>query len=131
MNKKLAIMVLFIGATLFAVGMMQLFKLRFEAGDVYPEYSSLRTDPLGTMAFYESLQRIAGFSVRRDYSRANRLPEARDTCYLHLAATVHDWRTVPEEIFKQAEAFALRGGRLVITLTPETRDPFKSRLSDR
>ena len=77
---------------------MQLFRLRFEAGDVYPAYSSLRTDPLGTMAFYESLQRIAGFSVRRDYSRANRLPEVRDTCYLHLAATVGEVPAKPRRL---------------------------------
>jgi hypothetical protein len=68
---------------------------------------------------------MPGVTIRRDYSRANRLPETKATAYLHLAARVHDWRALPEEIFREAEAFAIRGGRLVVTLLPETRDPSK------
>lgn len=131
MNKKLSLVLLFVCVALFAVGLVQLFKLRFEAGDVYPAYSSLRTDPLGTRALYESLERMPGLSVRRDYSRANRLPEGKATSYLHLGAHEAEWRTVPEEIFKEVEAFAIRGGRLLITLFPETRKPLKSRLSEK
>jgi hypothetical protein len=41
----------------------ELFELRFERGDVYPAYSSLRADPLGAMAFYESLEKIPGLSA--------------------------------------------------------------------
>src|SRR5262245_14240595 len=125
MNKRIPLILLTVFAALFIGGLVQLFRLRFEAGDVYPAYSSLRADPLGTRAFYESLARMPDVTVRRDYSRANRLPETKAAAYLHLAARVHDWRTVPEEIFKEAEAFAIRGGRLVVTLLSETRDPSK------
>ena len=52
----------------FAFGLLHLFKLRFAAGDVYPQYSSLRADPLGAMAFCESLERMPGLSVRRENS---------------------------------------------------------------
>lgn len=45
---------------LFAFGLVQLFRWRFEAGDVYPPYSSLRTDPMGTQALFESFQAIPG-----------------------------------------------------------------------
>ena len=40
-----------------------LFQLRFEQGDIYPAYSSLRADPLGTKVFYESLETLPGLSV--------------------------------------------------------------------
>ena len=34
-------------------GLLHLFALRFAQGDVYPPYSSLRSDPLGKKALYE------------------------------------------------------------------------------
>jgi hypothetical protein len=80
----------------FAFGLVALFRLRFAVGDVYPEYSSLRSDPLGTMAFYESLARMRGLSVRRDFSAADELPEGKQTAYLHLAARTLDWASLPE-----------------------------------
>jgi hypothetical protein len=109
----------------FLFGIVQLFKLRFEVGDVYPAYSSLRSDPLGAMAFYESLGRLSGISVRRDHSSANKLPEGRDTTYLHLAARTHEWHWLPEDLWKEIDAFLLNGGRLAITFYPETARPFR------
>ena len=41
MNKGAAILMVLL-ALLFSAGLMHLFNLRFEAGDVYPPYSSLR-----------------------------------------------------------------------------------------
>jgi len=40
---------------------------RFAVGDVYPVYSSLRADPLGSMALYESLRNMEGFEVERNF----------------------------------------------------------------
>ena len=45
-------------AALFVAGLIQLFLLRFKAGDVYPAYSSLRSDPLGTQVLFESLNLV-------------------------------------------------------------------------
>jgi len=111
-------------AALFAVGIVQLFRLRFEVGDVYPPYSSLRSDPLGTMALYEGLERLPGISARRDYAASNRLPEEPNTVYLHLAAGAYDWNWVPDDLFRELDAFLARGGRLVITFFPQTRESF-------
>jgi hypothetical protein len=104
---------------LLAFGLVRLFQLRFESGDAYPPYSSLRADPLGTMAFYESLERLQGISTHRDHSTANRLPEGRNTTYLHLAAPRGAWDRLPANIFREVERFVRDGGRLVITLHPE------------
>src|SRR5205807_893247 len=110
----------FIGlAAAFVFGLFQIFQVRFEAGDVYPEYSSLRSDPLGTMAFCESLQAMPGLTVRRDFTASNQLPFGKDTVYLHLAARTLDWSWLDEEQFKEIERFLTSGGRLAISFYPE------------
>jgi hypothetical protein len=104
----------------FALGVFQLFKLRFETGDVYPEYSSLRSDPLGTMALYESLERMDGISVKRDFNAGNQLTPGKNTTYLHLSASRLEWTVLPEEVVAEIERFVRGGGRLAITFFPET-----------
>lgn len=120
--KKYFPILLLLGCTAgFAFGIVQLFELRFEAGDVYPPYSSLRADPLGAMAFYESLGKMPGLSVRRDFSASNRLPEEPGTAYLHLAAEAYEWDFLPDDLFHEMKNFLARGGRLVITYFPQTK----------
>src|SRR5260370_12138020 len=117
-------------AVLFSLGLAQLLQLRSETGDVYPPYSSLRGDPLGTMALCESLSELPGLSVRRDFSAGNQLPDAPETTYLHLGAEMSEWRELPEEVFKEIEGFVTRGGRLVVTLLPETSRPYLGPIGD-
>ena len=124
MKRNLPTLLLLVCATAFVAGVVYLFVLRFEAGDVYPPYSSLRADPLGTMALAESLAKLPGLKLRRDISTANKLPEEKNTTYLHLAAEVSDWRQMPVDLFEEIEAFATRGGRLVVTMRPVTKPSF-------
>lgn len=120
MRKFVPIIVILGCFAVFAFGMVQLFKLRFDVGDVYPPYSSLRTDPLGTMALYESINKLPGVSTRRDVSADDRLPESADTTYMHLAASTYEWKWMPEDTFYEVDRFVRGGGRLVITLFPES-----------
>lgn len=108
----------------FIWGLVKLFQLRFETGDVYPEYSSLRADPLGTMAFWEALQKFPAVSVRRDFSEQNQLPDGKQTAYLHLAARSSEWKFLPEDLLQEIDGFLARGGRLVVTFFPEMAKPF-------
>ena len=114
------ILVLVGGMALFSLGVFHLFKMRFETGDVYPEYSSLRSDPLGTMILFESLEKAPGLSVQRDFSADNRLPAGKDTTYLHLSGSRMEWTFLPEELTAEIERFVRAGGRLAITFFPET-----------
>jgi len=123
MKRQLPILLMFLCGVGFVLGVIQLFHLRFEQGDVYPPYSSLRTDPLGTMALYESLQRLPGIDVSRDYSARNKLPETRNTTYFHLSGDPYDWRWMPDSLVAEIESFLARGGRLVITCEPEVSGP--------
>ena len=52
--------------------------LRFESGDVLPEYSTLRADPMGTKAFYESLENL-GLPVERNYRTMSQLTDVDRT----------------------------------------------------
>lgn len=110
-------------AVIFGAGLFHLLKLRFEAGDVYPPYSSLRADPLGTMAFYEALERMPGINVERDFSADNKLPGGRNTTYLHLGAQTREWKWMDLDEFRTIEDFVTAGGRLVITFFPEVANP--------
>lgn len=118
MQKRITIFLLLLLAAGFALGLVLLFNLRLAVGDVYPEYSSLRADPLGTMAFYESLGRIPGISVRRDFSAENALPDTSRTTYLHLAARREEWEWMPESTVHEIEGFLAHGGRLVVSFFP-------------
>src|SRR5215469_5525700 len=120
MKRYFPLFVLLGCAAAFALGIVYLFDLRFETGDVYPPYSSLRADPLGTMAFYESLEKLPGLAVRRDFSASNKLPDEDQAVYLHLAGDQFELGFMPDEAYRNIQDFLTRGGRLVITLFPQT-----------
>lgn len=119
--KKFAPLIILAGcAALFFLGVVQLFEWRFKAGDVYPAYSTLRADPLGAMAIYESLEKMPGLAVRRDFSSDDRLPEERGTVYLQLGAKTYEWGWLPEDTYREIKNYLGGGGRLVIACFPRT-----------
>ena len=124
MKRYFPIIILLGCAAIFAFGIDYLFQLRFEAGDVYPPYSSLRADPLGAMAFYESLGKIPDLSVRRDFSATDKLPEEPQTVYLHLAGDAYEWEWLSQDDYQSIQHFVDSGGRLVITFFPQTTPDF-------
>jgi hypothetical protein len=123
MKRYFPTILLFACGAALILGILQLFELRYEVGDVYPKYSSLRSDPLGTMAFYESVARLPGMTSQRDLSTSNRLPDGKGTAYFHVATTIDGWQQLPEETLREIERFAAAGGRLVITMFPESSMP--------
>src|SRR5581483_7175048 len=118
MKRRLHLVVLAVCICGFVWGVAELFRLRFEFGDVYPPYSTLRNDPLGASAFFEALQRMPGVTPSRDFSADDRLPEGPRTAYLHLAGDSNDWTELPEHTFNMVDQFVRRGGRLVVAFQP-------------
>lgn len=107
----------FVLAGLCLAAVFRLLALRFDAGDVYPAYSSLRPDPLGARALYESLERLPGVRVRRHLDPApESLPEGRGTTLLLLGLRPEALRRVPEADALALERFVRDGGRLVLAL---------------
>lgn len=116
----LLVLLLLIGG--FAYGVVQLFNLRFAAGDVYPHYSSFRSDPLGSRVYYESLQQTEGRNVRQFLQPMEKLPHGRGATLFLLGLPWIDM-AVSETEYQALENFVRQGGRLVVTLYPELARP--------
>lgn len=114
--RQLALMmafVLIVGAFLLFMG--RLFVWRFSVGDMYPPYSSLRTDPLGAKAFYDSLARLPALQVDRHLRSAKRLPAGESKSLFRLGVATDDLILEREEA-EGLEAFVRSGGRLILAL---------------
>jgi hypothetical protein len=109
-----------LAAVAFAVGLVRLFTFRFETGDVYPAYSSLRTDPLGTRALYDSLAEL-GRSTRRNFRSIPELP-AQPAALLYLGVPSGSLGRVDRRAVEAAEGIARAGGRVVLCLRDRAPD---------
>ena len=119
----------------FGAGVIHLFRLRFDVGDVYPPYSTLRSDPLGAKVLYDSLQTLSGLRTARNLRPLPLLGvpavsppggdhgEARFACF-YLGADPEDWPyLVPADALHRLEHIAERGGRIILTFQPTPHAP--------
>jgi hypothetical protein len=120
MKRTSPVAILVITVVLLMSGVAWLFQMRFSHGDVYPAYSTLRADPLGAMALFESFDALPGVTARRDVSASGRLPETR-AAYLHLAGDPFDWMQSPRDTVDEVERFLRQGGRLILAFSPDWR----------
>jgi hypothetical protein len=104
----------------FGFGLSKLFVLRFEAGDFYPPYSSLRSDPLGSKAFYRSLEAIPGIRVARGFSALSKQTELQGTTVLVLGETEDFFTRTGGKDLAGLQRLVGAGNRLVIGLLPRT-----------
>ena len=111
-----ALLALLLAAAL-VYGIAQLFALRLEHGDVYPPYSTLRADPLGTKAIYESLAELPGCDVRRNFRPLVRLRPAKPVTLIY--AGVRRQSEWGEEEFRELQSLVASGTRVVFAFTPE------------
>ena len=116
-------------AFLFGVG--HLFVLRFQTGDIYPPYSSLRSDPLGTRVFYESLENLGNIDLGRNYHFLHSLKPEPETTFFYLGAAADDVHPVPHELIEVSDRLVKSGGRLVLSFlalnkTQEKKDKQKN-----
>lgn len=94
-------------------GLEQVAMGPLDTGDVYPPYSSLRTDPLGAKALYESLEAMPGIAVERLYKERTTLDGPGDSMFV-LGVDAGGWSTVKEKTLEEYEKLVEHGGRLVI-----------------
>jgi len=106
----------------FIWGTIQLLLLRFERGDVYPPYSTLRADPLGAKAYYESLDECDGVSVERNFQHIDKIEGGTDKALFVLGASPGE---VSFSMTRGLDAFVRRGGRLVVTFAPMAEQSFE------
>jgi hypothetical protein len=103
---------------IFLVGVLQLFMLGFEGGEFYPAYSSLRSDPLGTRALYESLKDFEDIKIQRNYQILQALKVEQATTFFYLGASETNWDLIPEEFIQMIDQLMQSGGRLVLSFLP-------------
>lgn len=103
---------------IFLTGMIQVFMLGFESGEIYPAYSSLRSDPLGSRALYESLKNFEDVGIRRNYQILQSLKFEQNTTFFYLGASETDWDMVPQELIQMIDRLMHSGGRLVLSFLP-------------
>jgi hypothetical protein len=107
-------------AAFLVIGFVEVMERRFAEGNVYPHYASFRSDPLGTSAFYETLERMDAFRVRRNIKHLNTVKGIDgDTVLLLLGYPREDFPNLraPEDSAVM-RAVKEDGARLVITVNP-------------
>jgi len=103
----------------FLSGVVHLFLLRFETGDSYPAYSSVRADPLGSKVLYESLGSLEGMTVSRNYQPLSKLGQHSNATLFLFGMPSSSLNGMRKEEVRALESFVLGGGRLVFLLYPE------------
>ena len=111
---KLLIIAFIAVVLLSAFGLLRLFTLRFEKGDVFPPYSSLRSDPLGCKALFMALERSAGLEARRNFRDLERLKGFQGGTIYYMGAGEELLDASSDEQVRKLEALAGEGNRLVI-----------------
>ncbi len=117
-NNKIVLGAFIIIMLAFSYGLLHLFLLRFETGDVYSPYSSLRSDPLGTRALHESLVHLNGSPVSRNYRPLSRLQFDEHTTLLYLGAQVFYSKSVSQDFAEAVDRLTDKGGRMLVAFLP-------------
>ena len=119
MRKVLALTIVFGLAVLLIAGVYQVFRLRFQAGDVYPEYSTLRADPLGAKAAYDTVRELGDYSQVIRYQQDLRLLKSGADTTLFFAGATGEWfdHVLTRSEFQSVNAALERGARVVVTLS--------------
>lgn len=100
----------------FIYGVTKLFLLRYESGDVYPPYSSLRADPVGTKALAAALAEIPNVEVRRNFKPLQRLRADRPVTLVYTGVPHKAYWT--EQELAAFDTLIVRGSRAVFTFFP-------------
>ena len=102
-------------------GLLRLFALRWERGDVYPAYSTLRADPLGSRVFLESLEALPGFEVQRNYRPLQQLRPTEPVTLVYAGlARGSQWGS---EELRHFETLITHGSRAVFAFAPADIEP--------
>lgn len=102
-------------------GLEQVVVSPLETGAAYPEYSTLRSDPMGAMALYESLGKV--MKVDRLYKSRMRSDPGPGTTIFVLGVDPAGWLKIELPTLKEYEDLTSKGARLVIAFLPVSK-PF-------
>ena len=95
----------------FTWGILRLVGNEFAAGNFYPEYSSLRSDPKGAKLLFDSLGRVPAMTVTRNYLPLEYLNGKAAVMLLGLSP-----KSLDADFLKRAEGLARGGSRVVAAM---------------
>ncbi len=98
-------------------GLEQIALTPLQTGDAYPPFSTLRADPQGAKALYESLAELPGITVERLYKQRQKLSSSRDAMFV-LGVNPVAWSAIDVKTLHDYEKLVYDGGRLVIGFLP-------------
>tara|TARA_R110000850_G_scaffold167905_1_gene292915 strand:- start:773 stop:2071 length:1299 start_codon:yes stop_codon:yes gene_type:complete len=105
---------------MLVIGFYGVLDKRFSEGGLYPHYASFRSDPLGTSAFYETLDRLPECDVSRNIIHLNTVQGLdENTALLMLGYPREGIGDLRAPIDSPVMEAVEKGARLVITINPE------------
>jgi hypothetical protein len=107
------------GVALFFAFLTQLLLLRYERGDIYPESSTLRADPLGTRAYFEALAQVPGTSTVRGFGHLGEELDEHPRTLFYLGFDRYDFATFTDDEIGLLDNYVRNGGRVVVTCSSE------------
>ena len=99
-------------AVVLTWSILRLIRVQFSAGGFYPDYSSLRADPRGTKLLFDSLSRLSGLRVARNYMPLDYFNGNRAAVLL-LGLRLEELNPA---LLEQVEKLARQGNRVVMAL---------------
>src|SRR5438128_501777 len=100
-------------------GLVVLFQLRLAQGDVFPPYSSMRSDPLGIRALHDSLEQLPSLRVERAFKPIEDLATTPARTIFMAGVRARDWTEVTRAEFDALDGAVRAGSRLVIGFRAE------------
>jgi hypothetical protein len=110
---KIAVAVILVA---LAWGLEQVLVGPLETGSAYPEYSTLRSDPRGALALYESLAKVT--TVQRLYKSRTQTEAGAGATLFVMGVDPAAWSKISEETLKEYGDLTGKGIRLVIAFLP-------------
>lgn len=115
MSRRGQWLALFAVAGAILLGIVTLFRLRLARGDGYPVYSTLRSDPLGARALYESLQALPELRVARSLKPLENYRTAAPVTLILAGMDEAAWKDMTPGAFNRLDSAVRGGSRLVLT----------------
>jgi hypothetical protein len=115
---------------LVGMGFAYLYSLRIERGDVFPVYSSLRSDPLGTRALYDSLDQLPPVRIDRRFQPLKDLSAGTPRTILVAGMTPSQWTGLSGKEFAALDGAVRSGSRLVLALQADFAGDARPHLDD-
>ena len=120
MKKPAVIFIVLLLAAGLGYGVVRLLLARFAQGDIYPPYSTLRADGLGSKALHDSLGEL--MPVERNYKRLSEFEPAENKATIFMLGVENGFEDDPD-VADDLEKLAQDGNRIVLAFVAVDKAP--------